>query len=246
MISVERLSEGLLQGLVAVDSALQVTFFNERARFLLRKPGLRAGVHLQEMFPGLAEDKMWSEFHRAVNQRVSVEFDVFHPALFRWHEIRVVPDEDGGLVLLFRDVTERQWTIEKDTEHAYLRNLFQEAPVAVYVLRGPQHQFEYCNDFARNLVGGRPLEGLTVREAFPELQGQGYFELLDQVYTTETPFHGREMPAVLTDPATGETRNLVVNFSYIPFRGFDAKVTGILSLTVDVTAYVAGTRTTPV
>lgn len=188
---------------------------------------------------------MWSELHRAVKQRITLDFDVFHPALFRWHEIRVIPDDDGGLVLLFRDVTDRQWTIEKDTEHAYLRNLFQDAPVAVAILRGPQHQFEYSNDFARRLVGGRVLEGLTVRDAFPDLEGQGYFELLDQVYTTETAFHGQEMPAVLTDPGTGQHRNLVVNPSYIPFRGFDAKVTGILSLTVDVTSYAGRTQAAP-
>ena len=38
----------------------------------------------------------------------------------------------------------------------------------------------------------RVLLGKPVREAQPEIEGQGYFELLDSVYATGEPFTGRE------------------------------------------------------
>ncbi len=215
-----------------------MTFLNDRARYLLRRPQLRAGLSLQDTLPELSEPSLWQRLQQAVERQVTLECEVFYPGLFRRHEIRAIPDEQGGLALLFQDVTDRQWTIEKDKEHAYLRTLFQDATIAISVLRGPKHEFEYSNAFARQLVGGRILEGLTVREAFPDLEGQGYFELLDQVYTTGVPYHGQDMPAVLTHPTTGQQRHLVVNNSYIPFRGFDAQVNGIVGITVDITRYV--------
>ncbi|MFD1734219.1 PAS domain-containing protein [Deinococcus malanensis] len=119
-----------------------------------------------------------------------------------------------------------------------MRNLFNDAPIALSILRGPQHQFEFINNFSRQLIGNRNVDGLTVREAFPELQQQGFFELLDQVYRTGEAVQGAERRAQLTDPHTGEVHDLYINYAYVPLRGFDAEVSGILSLSVDVTAYV--------
>ena len=223
---------------MAVDATWCVSFLNDRARHLMRRPGLQAGTALQDLIPDVPGSKTWAELRRAVNHGVAVDLDVFYPDLFMWHEVRAIPDGQGGLALLLRDVTDRQWTIQKDVEHAYLRSLFSDAPIAISILHGPKHQFEYSNEFARNLVGGRVLEGLTVREAFPELEGQGFFELLDQVYNTAVPFHGERMHAVLTLPGTQEREDLIVNTSYIPLRGFDAQVSGILALSVNMTPYV--------
>ncbi|WP_052351998.1 PAS domain-containing protein [Deinococcus pimensis] len=239
MISAERLADHLPLGFIAVDPEWKVTRVNARARFLFRGQPLAPGMNLRDIIPDEPGSRAWPDLTRAMNRRESVEFEVFYPAMFSWHELSVIPDEHGGLALLTRDVTDRQWLLQKDAEHAYLRGLFREAPVAISITRGPKHTFEFNNDFARSLVGGRDLDGRTVREAFPDLEGQGYFELLDEVYRTGEAARGEEMPAVITDTNTGETRPLVVNFSYLPLRGFDGKVSGILTLTIDVTRYVS-------
>jgi len=49
------------------------------------------------------------------------------------------------------------------------------------VLRGPHHIFELTNASYNRLAGHREFLGKTVREVFPEIEGQGYFELLDEV-----------------------------------------------------------------
>jgi PAS domain S-box-containing protein len=116
-----------------------------------------------------------------------------------------------------------------------LRQLFEQSPSFIAVLRGAEHRFELVNPGYLQLIGHRDVIGLTVREALPEIEGQGFFELLDGVYRTGEPFMGRSLPAVLqrTPEALAEPRFL--DFVYQPIRNGDGIVTGIFVEGVDVT-----------
>lgn len=122
---------------------------------------------------------------------------------------------------------------------APLRAAFMNAPACICVLRGPDHVFEVANPPYQALVGGRALEGRPVREAVPEL-GDAYFALLDRVYTTGEPFHGREMPATMTQ-ADGARVEVFFDFVYQPLVE-DGAVVGIAAFGVDVTATVRARR----
>lgn len=61
-----------------------------------------------------------------------------------------------------------------------LRAIFEQAPAFMAVVRGPEHVFELANPPYYQLVGHRDLIGKPVREALPEVEDQGYFELLDR------------------------------------------------------------------
>ena len=52
---------------------------------------------------------------------------------------------------------------------ARMTSLFSHAPVAIAVLRGPDHVYELANPRYRDLVGGREVVGQPIREALPEL-----------------------------------------------------------------------------
>lgn len=71
-----------------------------------------------------------------------------------------------------------------------LRQLFDEAPGFMAVLRGPQHVFEIANAAHRSLHRGRDVTGMTVAEAVPEAAAQGFTALLDQVRATGCPIAG--------------------------------------------------------
>lgn len=88
-------------------------------------------------------------------------------------------------------------------ERDRLRAMFKDAPSFMALLSGPNHVFELANDAYMRLVGARPLIGLPVREALPEVSGQGYFELLDKVYATGETFVGEAL-AVRIQRAPGE------------------------------------------
>ena len=240
--ALDSLAEAINDGFVAVDAEWRVTHLNRRARLLLRRQHLDDNLRLQDLIPDDPATTTWRELNRALKHSLTVELEVFQPAFFSWHEVRAFP-LDGGLGLILRDITDRQWLLHKDTEHAYLRTLFNDAPVGLYVTHGPDHRFDFANTLGRHLAGNRNIEGLNLREAFPDLDGQGYYELFDRVYQTGEDFVGLESPAQLTDPHTGEVRNLYVNFHLVPLRGFDGKVSGLLDLAIDVTKYVQARET---
>jgi PAS domain-containing protein len=73
------------------------------------------------------------------------------------------------------------------------RDVFNQAPIAVAVLSGPEHIFSIVSPrYSETPGGGRPLFGRTVRQAFPELEGQGFIEAMDRVYQTGEPFFADE------------------------------------------------------
>lgn len=117
-------------------------------------------------------------------------------------------------------------------ERERLEELFLQVPVAVAVLRGPEHRFELANPLYADLVGRRPLLGRTVAEAFPELAGQGFYELLDKVYATGEPIAAREVPIRLE--LRGKVENLTIDLTYQPLRPLSGKVNGIMVVGVDV------------
>jgi two-component sensor histidine kinase len=123
-------------------------------------------------------------------------------------------------------------------EMADLRALFQQAPGHMAVLRGPDHVYALVNDAYRRIVGERDLIGKPVREALPELAGQGFFELLDQVYATGQPFVGHQMPAKVQRQSDGLVEEIFVDFVYQPIIGADGQVSGIFIEGSDVTARV--------
>ncbi|MEF7613172.1 ATP-binding protein [Aquincola sp. MAHUQ-54] len=125
----------------------------------------------------------------------------------------------------------KQRTEERDR----LRALFQQAPSFMCLLQGPQHVFELVNDAYVQLVGHRSLMGLPVREALPELHGQRYFDLLDEVYRTGTPFIGHSLPVQLQRQPEGALEERRVDVMYQPLMDADGQVTGIFVDGYDVT-----------
>lgn len=117
-----------------------------------------------------------------------------------------------------------------------IHHAMQEAPAAICLLEGPDFVFTFANAKYRELTGGRPLIGLPVRVAFPDIEGQGFFELLDGVRKTGKPFVGSEIPVQLSH--ADDERQLYINLIYAPIRGADQAVESIFVLVNDVTNQV--------
>ncbi len=116
-----------------------------------------------------------------------------------------------------------------------LRDLFDQAPGFIVVLRGADHRFEIANHAYQALVGHRELIGKPVRLALPELAGQGYIELLDEVYRTGRPHIAAEAPVLIRRTPGGPEEQRVLTFIYQPIRSATGVVTGIFVEGSDVT-----------
>ncbi|MDB5919536.1 MAG: hypothetical protein JWR40_3770, partial [Massilia sp.] len=138
-------------------------------------------------------------------------------------------------VSVFIDLYRKSADIESEREQ--LVDIFQRAPAFMCVMRGPEHRFEFVNQRYLQLVGQRELIGRPVREALPELDGQGFFELVDQVYASGAAFEGHNERVLLRRRAVGDTlEQRFIDLVYIALREADGAVSGVLVHGIDVTA----------
>ena len=157
-------------------------------------------------------------------------------ALGRWYEAHVFRPERGRLAIVFHNVTERRHAEDalRQSEER-LAEVFRRAPSFMCLMRGPEHIFELANDRYYQLVGHRDIIGRPVREALPEVEGQGFFELLDGVYRTGEPWAANDIPALLQRSPGGPLEQRFMDLVYQPIRDPYGTVTGILAQGIDIT-----------
>ncbi len=119
-----------------------------------------------------------------------------------------------------------------------LREMFDQAPGAMAILRGPAHVFEMVNPAYAQLIGHREVIGKPVGEALPEVVAQGYIELLDEVYRTGEPHVGKSVTLSLQRTPQSALEPRVLDFVYQPLRDHAQQVTGIFVEASDVTERV--------
>ena len=183
----------------------------------------------------------WNERVLLVMERHGYTEDTW----FTW-SYSPIPDERGGIGGLYCACTEDTPRVllererdallaQKETEYRRLAEVFAQSPAFLVVLRGPQHVFEFANERYYQLIGRRDLMGKPVRDALPEVAGQGFIEILDRVYATGEPFVGTRMRLKVRRHEQTSLEEAYVDFVYQPVRAADGTVVGILAHGVDMT-----------
>ena len=142
----------------------------------------------------------------------------------------------GGVLVLCTETTQRVLEARRREEaRQRQKRLFEQAPAFVIVMRGPEHVVEFVNDAHRAAFNSDGWVGKTIREAFPSIAGQGFYELLDGVFATGKTFHAEaaEVRYQRTPDGPIESRNL--NFIYAPWIDDGGKIVGIFCEGFDVT-----------
>ncbi len=127
---------------------------------------------------------------------------------------------------------------EAEATRARLYEFFMQAPAMMTILRGPEHRFEFANPRVLPHRDRADILGKTSREVRPELVEQGVLAILDEVYTTGTPFVGTEFPARVDRRGDGVLEEAYFNFVYQPLRTAQGLIEGILVHSVEVTEQV--------
>jgi signal transduction histidine kinase/PAS domain-containing protein/ActR/RegA family two-component response regulator len=203
------------------------------------------GKTARELVPDL--DPYWFEtYGRVALTGEPIHFENEAPAMHRWFDVyasRLGDADSRKVVLFFNDITSRK-LVETEREQLLkqltvasnrLTDVFKNAPSYMCVLRGPKHVFEMSNERYRQLIGNRDHIGRPIREALPEVEGQGFFELLDQVYHTGETFTSNDMRLLLQQHPDGPPEVRYFDFIYMPLRDANGDVTGIVAQGVDLT-----------
>ena len=165
----------------------------------------------------------------------------------RYWKINNAPilDEEGNVQYIIHtalDITAEVLAEQKiqssgSIEKAY--NFFMNAPVIIGLVKGDSYTIEMANEGLLE-VWGRTAEviGKPLVEAIPELEAQGFVDLLDGVRTTGESFFAYEFPITLI--RNGKEEVLYFDFVYKPFYEDEkeGKASGVISVGHDVTAQV--------
>src|SRR5687768_16620147 len=104
------------------------------------------------------------------------------------------------------------------------KQLFTQAPAPIAIYKGRSLTNVFVNDAYAAIFNGRELLGKTVSEAFPELEGQGYFEILEEVFDSGKPFFANETPAYINLNNDGKMATRYYNLVYTPFKNDDGYI----------------------
>ena len=152
------------------------------------------------------------------------------------------PNEVAGVLVIATETTgtvlaEKRRAAEADRQ----RSLFEQAPGFVVIMRGPEHVVEFVNREHRRLFDSDAWHGKPIRVAFPDIAGQGFFELLDEVYATGVTKKASAAPVRYRQPGSGVEKTRYVDFIYAPFFDVEGRMSGVFCEGFDVTDRVEAT-----
>jgi len=190
-------------------------------------------------------DRVVAGVHDAIRRRAEVWTDSYRHlrADGGWVQVEdrafLLYGDDGRPVRMVgatQDVTERRRAeAARETERLRLRRVLARMPAAVSVHEGPELTFVALSEAMQRQIGGRPLLGLTAREALPELAAQGFLDELERVYRTGRPFAARGVSAFYDSDGDGVAEEHVVDYAYEPLLDAEGAVYGVVSHVADVT-----------
>lgn len=140
-----------------------------------------------------------------------------------------------GIIHTATDITHQVIARQKiEASEARFRALIEQSPIAMSLYVGRDYIIELANDLMINFWGkGKSVIGKKLSDALPELEGQPFLDLLNQIYTTGVAFTGKAMRADLTIGGILET--FYFDFTYQPIINDEGEVYAILNVAIDVT-----------
>jgi PAS domain S-box-containing protein len=128
---------------------------------------------------------------------------------------------------------------QREAQQQELRELFEQAPVAIAVLRNPEYLIEIANPLMATLWGRTPNQvlGRPLFEALPEVRHQGFRELLDEVVQTGMPHVASEVETLLQ--RNGRLEKVYLNFVYHPLKDEHGLITSVAAVATNVSEQVA-------
>lgn len=110
-----------------------------------------------------------------------------------------------------------------------------EIPTAIYI--GEKFVIEMANEKMLRVWGKtKKVIGKELHKAIPELEGQHFIQLLEDVYYKGKTFQAEEDKVVLK--VDGKLQTFYYNYTYKPIRNLKGEIYGIINMAVDVTSQV--------
>lgn len=142
----------------------------------------------------------------------------------------------GGAFCVTNEVTARKVAQARlADEHERLIRLFEQAPMFMAFLSGPQHVVEFVNPCYSRLIGHRDVIGRPLAEALPDVVAQGHLARLDEVFQSGRAYSATALAYDVQAVPGGPTERRLLDLVYQPIAGADGTVSGIFVQGLDIT-----------
>lgn len=133
-------------------------------------------------------------------------------------------------------------SMTKQIQDTFNNQLFiAKAPIAIGVLSGANMVIELANEKILEVWGKtEEVLGKPISVALPELEGQYFLGIMDEVYDTGVPYYGREECATLLRNEVLE--DVYFNFVYEPLKDAAGKVINIMIVATEITDQIVAKK----
>jgi PAS domain S-box-containing protein len=229
--------ESITDGFYAVNKNWEVTYFNKTAEQVLGcKREEVLGKNLWEFFPRSREGEFYSEYLRAMTEKVSVHFEEQYAPLGVWGAMNVYPTEDG-IAVYFVDITEQKKIQEQIfNDQQNLRAIINNTSDIIWSVGLDYNIISANQAFWDRLetITGKRSEKFSKEDYDEEFLGRW-----QQFY--ERAFTGEAFKTILEQRYEGKDRFEEVSFN--PIRDIKNQVNGISCFSRDITTEYLHLRT---
>lgn len=124
--------ESITDCFYALDADWRFTYVNPQAEAYFNRPKeTMLGRVYVDVFPLTRDSEALARLQEAMSEQKPVQFEIISPTTGKWVDVHVFP-ADGGLVVYFRDITERHRTEDalRESETRF-RAMFEQANVGI-------------------------------------------------------------------------------------------------------------------
>jgi len=230
--------ESFTDAFFEVDEKWIVTYWNKEAERLLLMPRAEIiGKNLWEVYQDAIPLKFYQEYHRAVEQNVSVRFQEYFAPRQLWLEVAAFPS-GNGLSVYFKDITaSKEATALLVGERRKYSDLFNLSPVPQWVYDLDTLSFLDVNQAAIAHYGYSRHEflAMTIKDIRPEDD----IHLLEEALCTEVLPGFFSKSTVRHTKKNGEIIFVCVEGNTVFFEGKNARLVMVVDRSAEVAAQVA-------
>ena len=178
------------------------------------------------------EKKYWQPINTPVLDENGEVLYIIHKAIDVTRQV-----EDNARIEILEE-QQQQDRGKLEHQHSLLKMLFEQTPVGMSLFQGMDLVITSANPVVCEMWGYTAEQVLEkpLLDAVPELRGQGFDTLLQNVLQSGIPYHGKEQAAQLLTNGKLETRYF--NFTYMALKDECDAIIGVLTVAAEVTEHV--------
>ena len=214
-------------GFIAIDAQWRVTYMNPLAKQLdLLTHRSEATEVTWNLYPPIAGAMAETKLRLAAAERRAVDFEHFFEPWNRWFEVKASPGPRGGLVVYFRDITERKAIEDEQRKLAMIVDSSEDAIIGIDL----EGNIMNWNIGAEHLYGYRPDEvlGRSITLLAPPDNTHDEIDILSKVVREERIVHFDTVRLCKSG------RKIHVSLSVSPIKDANGRIIGAAKIARDI------------